>query len=471
MVFSSSTFLIFFLPAVLLGYYLIQPRFRNAFLLVSSLLFYAWGEPRFVLVMMLSILCNYLFALGIHASKARGRTQAKALLVCAAVFNIGILILFKYTNFILFNLHRFFSGVRVTSIALPIGISFFTFQALSYVIDVYRGEEVQKNPAALGLYISFFPQLIAGPIVRYNTISSQLSHRKETWEDFCDGTERFLVGLFKKILLANNLSVLADAAFSADMRTASVCFVWLGALAYAFQIYFDFSGYSDMAIGLGRMFGFRFGENFNYPYTAGSITDFWRRWHISLSSWFRDYVYIPLGGSRVGSKGKHIRNLFIVWLLTGAWHGARWSFVLWGLVYFVLLVLEKYVIKPAEFHSPAAIAAYRCLSLLAVLFCWVLFRAESFSGAVLYMRAMIGLTGNPLTDQNFLFYSREYMTLLAAAAVGSTPAVKNAGAFLRRKCGTVVFGALKTIVFVFLLLVSLSYLVLGAHNPFIYFNF
>ena len=470
MVFSSSTFLVFFLPAVLLGYYIIHPRLRNPFLLAASLFFYAWGEPKFVLVMLLSILCNYLFARRIDQRRKRN-LDGKLQLIAAVIFNIGLLIVFKYTNFLTYNLSRVFRGIAVTHIALPIGISFFTFQALSYVVDVYRGEEVQKNPLDLGLYISFFPQLIAGPIVRYRTIAAQLHERSESWDGFSEGTERFLVGLFKKIILANNLSLLADAAFAASPSEISVCFSWLGALAYTFQIYYDFSGYSDMAIGLGKMFGFQFLENFNYPYIAQSVTDFWRRWHISLSSWFRDYVYFPLGGSHVSTKSKHIRNLLVVWLLTGIWHGASWNFVLWGLVYFFLLVLEKFVVKPENIRSRTGKLCYRLFTFLAVMLCWVLFRAEGLQGAAGYFRSMLGLCSNPFVDANVRFYAREYLVLLILAAVFSTPILSKLASRFENGRHKVLFGVLKAIAFVGLLFISLSYLVMGAHNPFIYFNF
>lgn len=344
MLFSSSVFLFLFLPVVLLVYYLPLRRWRqgqNVFLLLASLGFYAWGEPWFVLVMLGSILANYGFGLWVDACKRAGRTCAPPLVTALAV-NLGILFVFKYLTFTLGILNRLGAAFVIPGIELPIGISFFTFQALSYVLDVHRDRgEVQRSPLKVGLYISFFPQLIAGPIVKYETVAQQIDHRKEIWADFSAGCSRFIVGLGKKVLLSNQLAVVADRAFGqGDGLSAS--FAWLGALCYTLQIYYDFSGYSDMAIGLGKMFGFHFLENFNYPYISRSITEFWRRWHISLSTWFRDYVYFPLGGSRVNSKAKHIRNLFVVWLLTGVWHGANWTFLAWGLFYFVLLVLEKY---------------------------------------------------------------------------------------------------------------------------------
>ncbi|MEG2421432.1 MAG: MBOAT family O-acyltransferase, partial [Oscillospiraceae bacterium] len=335
MLFSSSVFLFAFLPIVLLCYFgplRGKRRGQNLFLLVSSLFFYAWGEPWFVLVMMGSIAANYGFGLWVARQKERGESY-RVPMVLAVVSNLTLLFLFKYLTFVLTNLRGLGLPMMVPVIALPIGISFFTFQAMSYVIDVARGHgEAQRSILNVGLYVSFFPQLIAGPIVKYETVADQIMNREETWEDFSAGISRFLVGLGKKVLLSNQLAVVADAAFNFG-GDLSVSFAWLGALAYSLQIFLDFSGYSDMAIGLGRLFGFHFLENFNYPYLSTSITDFWRRWHISLGTWFRDYVYIPLGGNRT-SKRVHIRNLFVVWLLTGIWHGANWTFVAWGLFYF-----------------------------------------------------------------------------------------------------------------------------------------
>ena len=345
MLFSSSIFLFLFLPLVLLIYYLPLGRFRqgqNVFVLLASLGFYAWGEPWFVLVMMGSIVVNYGFGLWVDHNQ-RHNHSARMPVILALVVNLGILFVFKYLTFTLGILNDLGAHFVIPGIELPIGISFFTFQALSYVLDIQRGHgQVQRSPLKVGLYISFFPQLIAGPIVKYETVADQIDHRKENWEDFSSGCARFVVGLGKKVLLANQLALVADRAFQlGGMGQLTTGFAWLGSLCYTLQIYYDFSGYSDMAIGLGKMFGFHFLENFNYPYISRSVTEFWRRWHISLSTWFRDYVYFPLGGSRVNSKGKHIRNLFVVWLLTGIWHGANWTFIVWGLFYFVLLMLEK----------------------------------------------------------------------------------------------------------------------------------
>lgn len=327
MVFSSSTFIFMFLPIVLIGYYLINPQYRNIFLLIVSLGFYAFTEPRFVLILILSIVINY--TVGVTIDRIESAIAKKIILLCGIIIDLLILCVFKYTNFLTINIHRIWASMKIANIALPVGISFFTFQEISYIVDVYRGEEVQNNPLNLGLYISFFPQLIAGPIVRYKMIAQEINQREHSWNEFSEGIVIFICGFAKKIILSNNMSIIADKAFAGDLSNQSIAFAWLGAFAYTYQIYFDFSGYSDMAIGLGRMFGFHFPQNFNYPYASKNITDFWRRWHISLGTWFRDYIYIPLGGSRKGDK-KTIRNLLVVWLLTGLWHGAGWTFIIWG---------------------------------------------------------------------------------------------------------------------------------------------
>lgn len=331
MVFSSSTFIFMFLPIVLIGYYLINPQYRNIFLLIVSLVFYAFTEPRFVLILILSIVINY--TVGVTIDRIESAIAKKIILLCGIIIDLLILCVFKYTNFLTINIHRIWVSMKIANIALPVGISFFTFQEISYIVDVYRGEEVQNNPLNLGLYISFFPQLIAGPIVRYKMIAQEINQREHSWNEFSEGIVIFICGFAKKIILSNNMSIIADKAFAGDLSNQSIAFAWLGAFAYTYQIYFDFSGYSDMAIGLGRMFGFHFPQNFNYPYASKNITDFWRRWHISLGTWFRDYIYIPLGGSRKGDR-KTIRNLLVVWLLTGLWHGAGWDIYYMGAVTF-----------------------------------------------------------------------------------------------------------------------------------------
>lgn len=481
MVFSSMTFLFVFLPCILVIYFLLKENYWNIFLLAVSLFFYAWGEPKFVFIMIFSIVVNYLAALGISYFANRGGRYGlrKILLGLCICLNIGLLFVFKYLNFTTLYLNKFFPSVPVTSIALPIGISFFTFQGLSYVADIYgKREEVQKNIIDLGLYIFFFPQLIAGPIVRYKTIAAEIKDRKIEWTDFCVGVKRFIVGVSKKIIIANNMALVADKAFSFRAGELTVVMGWLGMICYTFQIYFDFSGYSDMAIGLGRMFGFHFSENFDHPYISKSITEFWRRWHISLGSWFRDYVYIPLGGSRV-KIGRHILNLFIVWLLTGIWHGASWNFIVWGLLYFTLLIVEKYFVHPEKLSKAKGII-WQFVSMISVAFGWVIFRAKGLHGAFWYIKGMLGLYGNDLIDAQTVFYCREYMVLIMIAAIFCVPIadrIKEGFSKLEKnsKAGfdktMFALNGIKILMYCTLFIFSISYLVMGAHNPFIYFNF
>ncbi|WP_297212746.1 MBOAT family O-acyltransferase [uncultured Flavonifractor sp.] len=468
MLFSSSVFLFLFLPGVLIVYYLLLRPWRqaqNIFLLLASLVFYAWGEPWFVLVMMLSIAVNYGFGLWVDRDGRRG--GARLPVVLAVLFNLGILFVFKYLTFTLSILNRLGAAFVIPGIELPIGISFFTFQALSYVLDVKRGRgQVQRSPLKVGLYISFFPQLIAGPIVKYETVADQIDHRRETWEDFSAGCARFIVGLGKKVLLSNQLALVADRAFlleGADKLTTS--FAWLGALCYTLQIYYDFSGYSDMAIGLGKLFGFHFLENFQYPYLSQSVTEFWRRWHISLSTWFRDYVYFPLGGSRVSSRGKHIRNLFVVWLLTGIWHGANWTFLAWGLFYFVLLVLEKY----GHLGRGWPEVCRWLFTFLMVNFAWVVFRADGLGAAAGYLGAMLGRGAGLWSGETGLFLRENWMVLLAGAvfAVPVAPWLRDRAAKWKSPVLDVGYALLAAAVF----LVSASFIIKGTYNPFIYFNF
>ncbi len=471
MLFSSSVFLFIFLPAVLLGHFLLRgQRARNLLLLAASLFFYAWGEPVYVFLMLFSICANYVLGRGIDAKQGRGR---KALLVLAVAVDLGILFVFKYLDFTIENLNALL-GLRIAPVrlSLPIGISFFTFQALSYCIDVYRGAaEVQRNILDLGLYISFFPQLIAGPIVRYNTVAQQIRQRTVDAEGFQQGVKRFIIGLAKKILLANNLSIAAERAFAlAGAGEISTALAWLGSISYTLQIYFDFSGYSDMAIGLGRMFGFRFEENFNYPYISRSVSEFWKRWHISLGRWFRDYIYFPLGGSRV-SRAKLLRNLFAVWLFTGIWHGAAWQFIVWGLGYGVLVAFEKLSGLPGRLRTRAGKGLYTLLTLLIVNAGWVLFGAESFAGALTQLGAMLGIrAAAPSALAGFLL--RESWVFLAAGVLFSTPLASRGLAKLqagREDKPLLILG--ETALYLLLLVLCVSYLAMGSHNPFIYFNF
>ena len=463
MVFSSLTFLFLFLPLVLLLYYILPGiRAKNILLLVASLLFYAWGEPRFVFAMLASIAFNYVAALAVERLRAR-TAYAKVVLACAVAGNLALIGVWKYANFITATLRDWFpswqGAIPQTSFLLPIGISFFTFQALSYVIDVSRGVRAQRNPFLLALYIALFPQLIAGPIVRYTTVCDQIASRKTSWDQFTRGVFRFVVGFNKKMLLANVMAEVADKAFAAS--APSCAFAWFGAVCYTLQIYFDFSGYSDMAIGLGRMFGFEFLENFNYPYLSKTVTEFWRRWHMSLGSWFRDYVYFPLGGSRV-TKGRLVFNLSVVWFLTGLWHGANWTFILWGILYGVLIGFEKLTDwVPRVEQSRGLRGLYQPFTLLMVVLGWVLFRSDTLAFAGHYLAAMFGAA--PLTDGQAVFWSREMVIPFCCAVLGCAP-------WWRRLTHPSAF-AVSCAAQLALLLVSVSSLVMKAHNPFIYFNF
>ena len=445
---------------------------QNVFLLLASLGFYAWGEPWFVLIMLASIVGNWIF--GMLVDKARtSKAKSRAVILIMLAFNIAIIFVFKYLMFTLKTINAIAgTDISVPQIALPIGISFFTFQAISYVIDVYREKgEMQKNLLNVGLYIAFFPQLIAGPIVRYETISDQIMGRRESYEDFSRGVCRFIVGLSKKVLLANNFAVVADQSFAFSAAdNCSVAFAWLGAIAYTLQIYFDFSGYSDMAIGLGAMFGFHFPENFNYPYISKSVAEFWRRWHISLGSWFRDYVYFPLGGSRVKSKARLVFNLFIVWLLTGIWHGANFTFIAWGLIYFVLISLEKLT----NFEKRSVNSAVRYIyTMFFVVIGWVFFRADSIVEGIGVVGKMFGAGASGLTDANFTVFMKENIWYFIFGIVFSTPIAKKLGEYVSEKTGgsNPLIAVLYSVCLTAGMLVSLSYLIKGAYNPFIYFNF
>lgn len=474
MLFSSSVFLYLFLPVVLIVYYLVVRKSRklqNIWLLLVSLFFYAWGEPKFVFVMIASILINYALGLLVHKYRHH-KTNARLILTLASMANLSLLFVFKYLNFTLANMNKLGLHLPVTNILLPIGISFFTFQAVSYVIDVYREKGVvQKNPLYVGLYISLFPQLIAGPIVRYETVADQIMNRKETLEDFSKGTCRFIAGLTKKILLSNTMALLADTAFNMNSNYLTVTFSWLGAIAYTLQIYFDFSGYSDMAIGLGQMFGFHFLENFNYPYIANSVSDFWRRWHISLSTWFRDYVYFPLGGSRVKSKARLVFNLFVVWCLTGIWHGANWTFIAWGLFYFFILTIEKltgFIDKIPKMFSWLT----HIYTLLLVIIGWVLFRATNISSALQYLKTMFGVGDAKFTSDVSTLYFKENIFFLLLGIIFALPVTKLFNKCIEKKpLLNKTVGILYPLVFMVLFIICTSYIVKGAYNPFIYFNF
>lgn len=471
MVFSSEVFLCLFLPFVLTVYYglLRQKRnLQNLFLFGMSLIFYAYGEPWFVFVMLLSILVNWV--LGLLMERFREvKSAARLLLAALLLVNLGILGYFKYWMFFLANWNQLtHSFIPIPQITLPIGISFFTFQAISYVVDVFRKKApAQKNPLNLGLFIALFPQLIAGPIVRYETIASQIQGRRESFALFSEGVCRFVTGLGKKALIANSLARLANEAFAmpADERTAALA--WLGAFAFTFQIYFDFSGYSDMAIGLGKMFGFQFPENFNYPYVSRSVSEFWRRWHISLSSFFRDYVYFPLGGSRVSTLGL-IRNLFVVWLLTGLWHGANWTFICWGLFYFVLILFEKLTGFEKRFNSALFLPLKHAWTVLAFVCGWVLFRAESLPEALAYFHSMFAWQAGHFFDPYVCFQLHETRWFLLLALCFSVPLAP----WLERRLEGNAWGSFAlTSAYGLIFAVSLIYVIHGGYSPFLYFNF
>ena len=467
MLFSSIPFLYYFLPLVLAVYFLTPRAGKNAVLFLSSLLFYAWGEPRFCIFMLLSILQGYVFGRLIE-KHAQNKKRSKLFLTASVALSLALLAYCKYADFFLSSVNAVTGlSFKLLHVALPIGISFYTFQILSYVVDVYRGEvPAQKSFLKLGTYIAMFPQLIAGPIVRYADIAPQLDSRQTTLEDVSSGACRFVIGLSKKVLLANVLYELITAF--QQSRDLSVLYFWLYAVSFTLQLYFDFSGYSDMAIGLGRIFGFRFSENFNYPYISASITEFWRRWHISLGSWFRDYVYIPLGGNRV-SKEKWLRNILVVWMLTGLWHGASWTFVLWGLGFAVLLVAEKLVYGRLLQRTHVLKHVY---TLLLVTLSFVLFNADSVSEAVSQLGAMFGAGGLPLVSTEGVYYLKSYAGTFLFAAIGATPLVSNAiSRFGKTRFGAQALTVLQPLVMLALLAACTAFLVDGSFNPFLYFRF
>lgn len=468
MLFSSIVFLFSFLPAVMILYYLLPVRFRNVILLLASLVFYAWGEPVYLFLMLLSILFNYFSGLDI-ARNLQDKRAAKRSLVFNLIINLAVLGFFKYEGFVLDTLNGILPvHISYHALPLPIGISFYTFQILSYIIDVYRGNvKVQTNLPNFALYVTMFPQLIAGPIVQYADVDEQLASREISRTKFGEGSMYFIRGLAKKVLLANTSGMIFTEVSGLAKDNIAVMTAWLGAFAYMFQIYFDFSGYSDMAIGLGKMFGFEFNMNFNYPYVAKSITEFWRRWHISLSSWFRDYVYIPLGGNRV-SKIKHIRNLLIVWFLTGLWHGAAWNFVAWGLYYGVILIIEKYVLSPVLDRLPDVVR--HIYSIVLVVIGWVLFFSSSFGQAADYIRVMFGAGAHGFADRESMYLLTSNLILWLILIFGSTPLVHFRYEHMLRskKWNTTI---INSVVYAALFIVCIAYLVTETYNPFLYFRF
>ena len=465
MVFSSLVFLYAFLPATLLVYFLVPKVLKNGILFLFSLVFYAWGEPRYLPLILLSIAQGY--GIGLLIARCRSRKWAKFWLVVSIVLSLGILTCFKYADFAISTINSVFrADLPLWHLALPVGISFYTFQILSYTVDVYRGDvQAQRNPIHFGAYVVFFPQLIAGPIVRYADIAQALENRKTTLDGAYAGMVRFFIGLGKKVLLANQLGSLYSAY--GDSAQPSVLFAWLSAIAYMLQIYFDFSGYSDMALGMGKIFGFDFPENFRYPYVARSITDFWRRWHMSLSTWFRDYVYIPLGGNRV-RKLLWIRNIFIVWCLTGLWHGAGWNFLLWGLFFAVLLLAEKLWYGAALERHPGLGHGY---VLLAVLLGFVLFAGETMTQVWDNLEGMFGLGGLPAWTVESVYYLRSSLILLAVSCIGATPLPARLYRRLSAGTGGPVLAVLQPVALVLILLLSTAFLVDGSFNPFLYFRF
>lgn len=469
MIFSSVFFIFVFLPVVLLAYFLVPKKFKNVVILIASLIFYAWGEPIYIVLMVFSILFNYLSGLEIDDCKERGDVlKGKIAFWMAVGVNLGILGFFKYAGFVVENLNRILPfDISMPALALPIGISFYTFQTLSYIIDVYKGNvKVQKNVINFGTYISMFPQLIAGPIVRYADVEGQLVERKVTLTKFGEGTAWFLRGLAKKVLLANNIGMLFDAVQAMGAGNISMLTAWLGCAAYTFQIYFDFSGYSDMAIGLGKMFGFTFMKNFDYPYTSSSITEFWRRWHISLGTWFREYVYIPLGGNRVSIK-RNILNICIVWMLTGLWHGAAWNFIFWGVYYGALLLLEKFVLKDVLAKTPETVK--HIYTMILVMIGWVFFFSPTLGSAFQYVGAMFGIGATGIIDRTAVYYLSNYFILFLLMILCSVPYTYKRFRRLavRGNVGRVVMLA----VYVVLFILSTAYLVNATYNPFLYFRF
>ena len=474
MLFSSIVFVLYFLPIILILYYLcsFSRKLQNIILFVSSIIFYAWGEIKFVFIMLLSILMNTIF--GYFVDKYRGNRKSKVIMISSVIFNLSILFVFKYLMFSIRSINSLFQiNITTNNILLPLGISFYTFQAISYVVDVYRNDaRVEKNPFNVGLYIAFFPQLIAGPIVRYNTIAKQIKDRKSSISKFSIGCCRFLTGFSKKILLSNNFAIVADEIFSITYaQNVPVALAWLGGAAYTLQIYFDFSAYSDMAIGLAAMFGFRLEENFNYPYISKSISEFWRRWHISLSVFFKEYVYFPLGGSRVENQDKMVRNIFVVWILTGLWHGAEWTFILWGLCNFVFILCER-LFNFEKWNMHNLFKHIYALSIIVI--GWVMFRASNLEQAFIYIKNMFGLNSNGLLSTRALMFVREYGVFFIAGIIFSTPIAKRINKLnVDEKMPFIgkVMDLFYPIVIIGLFIICLTYLVIGSYNPFIYFNF
>ena len=463
MVFASITFLYYFLPIFLILYFIVPKKYKNIVLLIFSFIFYFYGEPKYILLMLLEVLFAYFMTLSLEKNKS------KSLLTVIISFHLILLCIFKYFNFIIDNINTIFSSnITLLNIVLPIGISFYTFQIISYEVDVYKGKiKASKNLLEFMTYVFLFPQLIAGPIVRYESVNKELKSRKVTFDDFSSGVNRFIIGLFKKVVIANNIGELCNTLVGSD--EVSVLLYWILGISYMLQIYFDFSGYSDIAIGIGKMIGFKFPENFNYPYIADSVTNFWRRWHMTLSSWFRDYVYIPLGGNRVSTL-KHIRNIFIVWILTGLWHGASWNFIIWGLYFGIILIIEKYFLNKVLEKLPKVIRIIYTLFIVMISF--IIFSSDNLSSAFTVIKGLFSFNSLSLYNSFILYYIRSYLVILIIGIILSTSLIKNVIFKLRnKKFLNNIINIIEVIVILLILLIVTSMLIDSSYNPFLYFRF
>ncbi len=462
MVFTSISFIYYFLPLLLICYFVVPKKFRNIILLMFSVLFYFYGEPKYILLMLIEVLISYVVGLLIDKYKS------KNILIIGIFIHVLLFGIFKYFNFVIINVNNLFhSNLNLLNVVLPIGISFYTFQIISYEIDVYNKKvNVQSNILKYFLYVFLFPQLIAGPIVRYQDVNNEIDNRNVTFEMFANGLRRFIIGLSKKVIIANNLGELCNIYL--NLGDKSILFTWIFAISYMLQIYFDFSGYSDIAIGLGKMLGFNFPENFNYPYMAKSITDFWRRWHMTLSSWFRDYVYIPLGGNKKGVL-KQIRNILIVWSLTGLWHGASWNFIVWGLYFGILLILEKFILKKYFSNVPKFIKGIYTLFLVMISF--VIFQGDSLSSAFNIIKGLFGLNGELFINNVTLYYLKGYVLFIVLGVIGATNYVKNLVIKISNGKGKKIINILEPIYLLILLIIVTMYLIDSSYNPFLYFRF
>ena len=463
MVFASITFLYYFLPIFLIVYFCSPRKFKNIILLLFSLLFYFYGEPKYILLMIIQVLFAYFMTLIFDKNKS------KSLFIFSISFHLFLLCIFKYFNFLIGNINAILnSNISFIDIMLPIGISFYTFQIISYEIDVYKGSVLaEKNLLNFATYVFLFPQLIAGPIVRYSDVKEELSNRKHSFDGFGEGVNRFIIGLSKKVIIANNIGELINILTSTS--ETSILLYWILAICYMLQIYFDFSGYSDIAIGLGKMIGFKFPENFNYPYVATSITDFWRRWHITLSTWFKDYVYIPLGGNRTGI-GKTIRNILIVWILTGLWHGASWNFVVWGLYFGIILIIEKFLLK--KYLDKLPLFLKKVYTLFIVMISFVIFSSSSMKDAFIVIKGLFDFKNLAISNSFILYYLKGYFLILVLAVIGATPLLKNVVSKLKKnKILSYVINVLEIVFVLVILLIVTSMLIDNSYNPFLYFRF